>query len=526
MSEPTSTARETLPIPDRPYDGPVYEDAKDPDAKFPPIEPLRPPAGAPNVLIVLLDDVGFGCSSAFGGPVPDADGRAPGGRGAQVHPLPHDGAVLADARGAALGPQPPHGRHGRDHRDRDVGAGLQLDPPEHLRAARRDAEAQRLLDRAVRQVPRGAGVGDEPARPVRLVAERRRRLRVLLRLHRRRDEPVLPGALRGHDAGRAGPDAGGGLPLHRGHDRQGDQVDPPAEGADAGQAVLRLLRARRDPRAAPRARGVVGEVQGQVRPGLGHAARGDVRAAEGARRDPARRRADRPARGDPRVGRHPRRPEAGAGAADGGLRRLPRAHRPPRRPARRRARRPRRSSTTRSSTTSSATTARAPRATSTAASTRWSSSTARPRLETTEFMVSKIDDVRHPGGVQPLRRRLGARDGHAVSVDEAGRVALGRHAQRHDRALAERHRGEGRGPQPVPPRDRRRPDRARGGRPARAEDGERRRAEADRGREHALRLRRRRRGGAPRDAVLRDVLQPRASTTRAGPRSRATRPRG
>ena len=43
-------------------------DAKDPDSKFAPIEQLRPPQGAPNVLIVLLDDVGFGASSAFGGP--------------------------------------------------------------------------------------------------------------------------------------------------------------------------------------------------------------------------------------------------------------------------------------------------------------------------------------------------------------------------------------------------------------------------------------------------------------------------
>jgi len=60
--------RDVLPIPDRPYTGPVYEDAKDPEATFPPIEPLRPPAGAPNVLIVLLDDAGFGSSSAFGGP--------------------------------------------------------------------------------------------------------------------------------------------------------------------------------------------------------------------------------------------------------------------------------------------------------------------------------------------------------------------------------------------------------------------------------------------------------------------------
>jgi arylsulfatase len=44
-------------------------DAKDPDTAYPAIEPLRPPAGAPNVLIVMLDDVGFGAGTAFGGPV-------------------------------------------------------------------------------------------------------------------------------------------------------------------------------------------------------------------------------------------------------------------------------------------------------------------------------------------------------------------------------------------------------------------------------------------------------------------------
>ena len=42
-----------------------------------------------------------------------------------------------------------------------------------------------------------------------------------------------------------------------------DQVDAPAEGADAGPAVLRLLRAGRDARAAPRAEGVGGQVQGR-----------------------------------------------------------------------------------------------------------------------------------------------------------------------------------------------------------------------------------------------------------------------
>jgi arylsulfatase A-like enzyme len=60
--------REVLPIPDRKPVSLTTYDAKDPDTKFPPIRPLRPPTGAPNVLIILLDDVGFGASSAFGGP--------------------------------------------------------------------------------------------------------------------------------------------------------------------------------------------------------------------------------------------------------------------------------------------------------------------------------------------------------------------------------------------------------------------------------------------------------------------------
>ena len=36
---------------------------------FPPIRPIKPPRDAPIVLIVLIDDVGFGASSAFGGPI-------------------------------------------------------------------------------------------------------------------------------------------------------------------------------------------------------------------------------------------------------------------------------------------------------------------------------------------------------------------------------------------------------------------------------------------------------------------------
>jgi len=80
-NESDKLSRIILPIPDRQHVGLTTYDAKDPDTKFPPIEPLRPPKGAPNVLIVLLDDVGFAASSAFGGVIstPTAERLAKGG---------------------------------------------------------------------------------------------------------------------------------------------------------------------------------------------------------------------------------------------------------------------------------------------------------------------------------------------------------------------------------------------------------------------------------------------------------------
>jgi arylsulfatase len=73
--------RSQLPMPNRGHVGSVAFDAKDPDAGSPKIELLRPPPGAPNVLVILLDDAGFGSSSAFGGPcrTPNAERLAAGG---------------------------------------------------------------------------------------------------------------------------------------------------------------------------------------------------------------------------------------------------------------------------------------------------------------------------------------------------------------------------------------------------------------------------------------------------------------
>ena len=60
--------RTHLPMLNTHRPGTVVYDAKNPDAKYPPIEQLRPPKGAPNVLVILIDDAGFGSTSPYGGP--------------------------------------------------------------------------------------------------------------------------------------------------------------------------------------------------------------------------------------------------------------------------------------------------------------------------------------------------------------------------------------------------------------------------------------------------------------------------
>jgi len=105
--------RAVLPIPDRQTVGITTYDAKDPNTKYPPITPLRPPAGAPNVLVFLIDDVGFGASSAFGGPchTPIAERLAGGGlRYTRFHTT----ALCAPTRAALL--------CGRNHHSVGMGA--------------------------------------------------------------------------------------------------------------------------------------------------------------------------------------------------------------------------------------------------------------------------------------------------------------------------------------------------------------------------------------------------------------------
>ena len=71
----TPLDRTHLPLPDTPTGGKAGRTVA--ESVMPTIQPIRPPAGAPNIVIVLLDDVGFGATATFGGPVPTPVGRRP-----------------------------------------------------------------------------------------------------------------------------------------------------------------------------------------------------------------------------------------------------------------------------------------------------------------------------------------------------------------------------------------------------------------------------------------------------------------
>ncbi len=116
-NQPDRHLRGSLPIPDRPAHGLTTYDAKDPDTSYASIQPLLPPEGAPNVLVILLDDVGFGSSSAFGGPIntPTAERLAAGGA---RYTRFHTTALCAPTRQALL--------TGRNHHSVGMGAITEL----------------------------------------------------------------------------------------------------------------------------------------------------------------------------------------------------------------------------------------------------------------------------------------------------------------------------------------------------------------------------------------------------------------
>ena len=72
QDKPTDTWRTggspVLPVPDPPFGGVIGRKANESKPDFP--KAVTAPKGAPNVLLIMTDDTGFGAPSAFGGPIP------------------------------------------------------------------------------------------------------------------------------------------------------------------------------------------------------------------------------------------------------------------------------------------------------------------------------------------------------------------------------------------------------------------------------------------------------------------------
>jgi arylsulfatase A-like enzyme len=102
---PPPRPAQSLPRPDFRYKGQVgrtYQDSDPPT--FPQV--VRPPKGAPNVLLILLDDVGFGQFSVFGGGVPSPNMERLAANGLRYTRF-HTTALCSPTRAALI--------TGRDH---------------------------------------------------------------------------------------------------------------------------------------------------------------------------------------------------------------------------------------------------------------------------------------------------------------------------------------------------------------------------------------------------------------------------
>ena len=127
-----------------------------------------PPKGAPNVLLIMTDDVGFGAPGTFGGvvPTPALDRIANAGlRYTNFH-----STSLCSPTRAAIDhrTQSSRGRLRGRGRSRDRVSGLRLDHPEGERHHRHDPEGERLRDLVVRQGPQHALLSGD-ARPGRSI---------------------------------------------------------------------------------------------------------------------------------------------------------------------------------------------------------------------------------------------------------------------------------------------------------------------------------------------------------------------
>ncbi|MCX7098977.1 MAG: arylsulfatase [Methylococcales bacterium] len=110
-AEPPPVDRTVLPIPAAPFNGTMGLRPKESMPSFP--SKVAAPAGAPNVVLVLMDDVGFGATSTFGGPIPTPTIQKLADNGLSYSRF-HTTAVCSPTRAALI--------TGRNHHSAHTGA--------------------------------------------------------------------------------------------------------------------------------------------------------------------------------------------------------------------------------------------------------------------------------------------------------------------------------------------------------------------------------------------------------------------
>ena len=93
--------RSKLPIPDPRFSGKRNQTMEGSKPDWGLAQPVRPPKGAPNVLVVLIDDAGFGNASTFGGPVATPNLTRLGSKGLKYNRF-HVTALCSPTRAALL----------------------------------------------------------------------------------------------------------------------------------------------------------------------------------------------------------------------------------------------------------------------------------------------------------------------------------------------------------------------------------------------------------------------------------------
>ena len=116
-SATTTINGKQLPPPDPTYGGVIKEKASDSTPWWPPR--IVPPKGAPNVLLIMTDYVGYGAPGAFGGVVPIGKNGSHREQRITLHKFPLHITLLALAGGINHRAQSPRGGLWSGGRNRD-----------------------------------------------------------------------------------------------------------------------------------------------------------------------------------------------------------------------------------------------------------------------------------------------------------------------------------------------------------------------------------------------------------------------